>query len=64
VNEEEDALIERAEAAAILGVHPITVTRQARDGKIPHELTPGGHRRYRRSVIQAMADEAKVENTK
>jgi excisionase family DNA binding protein len=64
VNEEEDALIERAEAAAILGVHPITVTRQARDGKIPHELTPGGHRRYRRSVIQAMADEAKVENKK
>lgn len=62
MNEEEDALIERAEAATILGVHPITVTRQARAGKIPHELTPGGHRRYRRSVIQAMADEAKVEN--
>lgn len=61
---EDDTLIERAEAAAILGVHPMTVTRQAREGKIPHVRTPGGHRRYWRSVIQRLADTANVEGDK
>src|SRR5690349_3272661 len=41
--------------AAVLFVDPKTVTRWARAGKIDSIRTPGGHRRYRRSDVEALA---------
>lgn len=32
--------------AAMFGVDPKTVRRWATEGKIPHIMTPGGHRRF------------------
>lgn len=40
--------------AAVLFVDPKTVTRWARAGKIDSIRTPGGHRRYRRSDVEAL----------
>ncbi len=49
-----DQLLTPAEVAAILFVDPKTVTRWARAGKIDAIRTPGGHRRYLRSDVQAI----------
>lgn len=53
---EKDELLPPGEVARLLGVDPRTVTRWAVTGKIPSLKTPGGHRRYRRSAIQAIID--------
>lgn len=42
-----------AEAAAFLGVSPLTLRKWSNEGKIPVYRTPGGHRRYRMSDLQA-----------
>jgi excisionase family DNA binding protein len=52
---EVDALLTPAEVAAILYVDPKTVTRWAMAGKISCLRTPGGHRRFLRSEILALA---------
>jgi excisionase family DNA binding protein len=39
------------EAAALLGVGPTTLKRWTDQGRIPHTRTPGGHRRFLRSVV-------------
>jgi excisionase family DNA binding protein len=39
-------LMTPSEVADAFGVDPKTVTRWARDKKIAHIFTPGGHRRY------------------
>lgn len=44
-----------AEAAAILKVHPRTVSKWARAGRITAQRTLGGHRRYDGSEIRALA---------
>ena len=49
-----------AEAAAILKVHPRTVSRLARAGKISVQRTPGGHGRYDEPEIRALADTLKA----
>lgn len=41
------------EAAAILGCHAETVRRWADKGELPSFTTPGKHRRFRRSDIDA-----------
>ena len=52
LNEE---LMTPSEVAKLLRVHPRTVTRWARAGKLQALRTPGGHRRYFRSnVIEAL----------
>lgn len=43
-----------SEAASVLGVHNDTLRRWTDDGKVPHWLTPGGQRRYRRSDLDAL----------
>lgn len=48
---EPEVLLTRSEAARILGVSPTTVTRWAREGRLPCRLTLGGHHRYSSSVI-------------
>ena len=44
-----------AEAAAILKVHPHTVSRWAREGKITVQRTLGGHSRFGEPEIRALA---------
>ena len=43
-----------AEVADILHVSPKTVTRWAREGKLPHSRTLGGHRRYRGAEVRRL----------
>ena len=44
-----------SEAARILRVSPKTVSRWAKDGKIPHATTLGGHRRFPETAITDLA---------
>jgi excisionase family DNA binding protein len=48
-----------AEVAELLQVSPKTITRWAREGKLPHSRTVGGHRRYPREDIRDLAIELK-----
>jgi excisionase family DNA binding protein len=46
-----------AQAAAILQVSQKTVSRWAREGKLPHMRTLGNHRRYEEAAVrQLLAD--------
>lgn len=47
-------LLTPAEVAKAFNVDPKTVTRWAKDNKIGSIRTPGGHRRYRASEIDAL----------
>jgi excisionase family DNA binding protein len=60
VNSGENLLTPR-QVAARFAVDPKTVTRWAKTGKLPSIRTPGGHRRYRQSVIDALVTE-QIEN--
>lgn len=44
-----------SETAEVLGVHPSTVRAWADRGDLPSQRTAGGHRRFRRSEIEARA---------
>ncbi|MCB9434622.1 MAG: helix-turn-helix domain-containing protein, partial [Ardenticatenaceae bacterium] len=44
------------QAASLLDVHPTTLRRWADSGDIPVLLTPGGHRRFALSDIQAFTE--------
>ena len=48
--------LKTAEVADILHVSPKTVTRWAKDGKLPHSRTLGGHRRFPSGQIRKMAE--------
>ena len=48
--------LKTAEVAEILHVSPKTVTRWAKDGKLPHSRTLGGHRRFPAEAIRKLAD--------
>jgi excisionase family DNA binding protein len=52
-----------AEVADILHVSPKTVSRWAKDGKLPFLRTLGGHRRYPAAEIRQLADELQVRPT-
>lgn len=54
----EEILLTPRQVANRFAVDPKTVTRWARDGKLPSIRTPGGHRRYRQSVVDQLAVEA------
>ncbi len=51
----EDVYLSTSEAARILRVSAKTVSRWAKDGKIPHVVTLGGHRRFPASAIYELA---------
>lgn len=61
VAHDDDRLLTRDEVAALFGVEPVTVTRWATSGRIGSIRTPGWHRRYRESEVQAIL-EASIEN--
>jgi excisionase family DNA binding protein len=52
-----------AEVADILHVSPKTVSRWAKEGKLPFLKTLGGHRRYPATEIRQLADELQAPPT-
>lgn len=54
------AYIRTAEAAKLLRVSPKTVSRWAKQGKLPHVVTLGGHRRFPADAIQQLATKLEV----
>lgn len=53
-NRFEEKLLTPSEVAWRFAVDPKTVTRWAQTGKLPSIKTPGGHRRFRKSLIDAL----------
>ncbi|MDQ5815218.1 MAG: helix-turn-helix domain-containing protein [Actinomycetota bacterium] len=51
----EEAYITTGEVAKILRVSPKTVARWAKEGKLPHLVTLGGHRRFPSTAIVNLA---------
>jgi excisionase family DNA binding protein len=51
------------EVAEILYVSPKTVSRWAKEGKLPFLNTLGGHRRYPEAQIRDLAEELREEVT-
>jgi len=52
-----------AEVADILHVSPKTVSRWAKEGRLPFLKTLGGHRRYPATEIRQLVDELQVPPT-
>jgi len=52
-----------AEVADILHVSPKTVSRWAKEGKLPFLKTLGGHRRYLEAEIRELAEGLREEAT-
>ena len=52
-----------AEVADILHVSPKTVSRWAKEGKLPFLKTLGGHRRYPAAEIRQPANQLQVQPT-
>ncbi len=59
-SEASDAYITTGEVARILRVSPKTVARWAKEGKLPHLVTLGGHRRFPASAIHELAADLQV----
>ena len=55
-----DRYLRASEAATILHVSPKTVSRWAREGKLGHVVTLGGHRRFYRVEIERLAGRTTV----
>lgn len=56
---EQDELLTPGQVAELFGVDPKTVTRWATAGKLSALRTLGGHRRYRRSEVERVLEEAR-----
>ena len=52
-----------AEVADILHVSPKTVSRWAKEGRLPFLKTLGGHRRYPEAEIRELANQLQVPTT-
>jgi excisionase family DNA binding protein len=52
--DDDDRLLTASEVAALFRVDPKTISRWALSGWLASIKTPGGHRRYRESVILAL----------
>ena len=52
-----------SQAAALLQVSPKTVSRWAKEGKLPFMKTLGGHRRYPAAKIRELAEQLRQEPT-
>ena len=50
------AVLTTSEVSRLLGVSPNTVTRWAREGRLPCRLTLGGHHRFEREVIERIRE--------
>jgi excisionase family DNA binding protein len=56
----EDVYITSGEVARILRVSPKTVARWAKEGRLPHLVTLGGHRRFPAAPIHELARKLQV----
>jgi excisionase family DNA binding protein len=52
----EERYISVTDVARIFAVSPKTITRWAREGKLPCMRTLGGHRRYPEQIMKALAE--------
>ena len=53
--------LKTGDVAEMLHISPKTVTRWARDGKLPHSRTLGGHRRFPSDAIEQLAKDLTQE---
>jgi excisionase family DNA binding protein len=60
---ETTSYLRTAEVADLLHVSPKTVSRWAKEGKLPFLKTLGGHRRYPEAKIRELANELREEPT-
>ena len=60
---EAPSYLRTAEVADILHVSPKTVSRWAKEGKLPFLKTLGGHRRYPEAQIRELANDLREEPT-
>jgi excisionase family DNA binding protein len=60
---EPPGVLTTSEVARLLGVSPNTVTRWAREGRLPCRMTLGGHHRFERGVIEQIRESLKRETT-
>jgi excisionase family DNA binding protein len=60
---QEPSYLRAAEVADILHVSPKTVSRWAKEGKLPFMKTLGGHRRYPAAKIRDLAEQLREEPT-
>ena len=44
----------RSEVSRLLGVSPNTITRWAREGRLPCQVTLGGHHRFDRELVEQL----------
>ena len=58
---ETPSYLRTAEVVDILHVSPKTVSRWAKEGKLPFLKTLGGHRRYPEAKIRELANELREE---
>jgi excisionase family DNA binding protein len=58
---EPDRYLRAADAAALLQVSPKTISRWAKEGKLPYLFTLGGHRRYSERRIRQLLDALSYE---
>jgi excisionase family DNA binding protein len=52
----ERTYLTRGDVARILGVAPNTVTRWAREGRLPCQVTLGGHHRFDRATVEGIRE--------
>jgi len=60
---EEPIYLRAAEVAEMLYVSPKTVSRWAKEGKLPFMKTLGGHRRYPAAKIRELAEQLREDPT-
>ena len=59
---DDDRYIRTAEAARMLHVSPKTVSRWAKNGRLPHVVTLGGHRRFPASAVAQLARDLTMQD--
>ena len=62
-DQEASSYLRSAEVADLLSVSPKTVSRWAKEGKLPFMKTLGGHRRYPAAAIRELVDILRREPT-
>jgi excisionase family DNA binding protein len=50
-----ESFLHTSHAADLLHVSPTTIARRAKDGRLPHQRTLGGHRRSPEPAIRQLA---------
>jgi excisionase family DNA binding protein len=51
----------RAAVGRLLGVSANTVSRWAREGRLPCQMTLGGHRRFDRATVEEIRRQLRIE---